>query len=66
MKVQKHDENEVVQKQPPEVFCKKAALKIFGSYIHRETPVLDSLLDKVGDLKPCKLIKRDTDTGVFL
>ena len=66
MKVQKHDENEVVQKQPPEVFYKKAALKIFGSYIHRKTPVLDSLLDKVRDLKPCKFIKRGTDTGVFL
>ena len=56
----------VVQKQPPEVFYKKAALKNFASYIHRKTPLLDSLFNKVGGLKPCNFIKRDTDTGVFL
>ena len=36
-----------VQKQPLEVFCKKATLKNFTSYIHRERPVLESLFNNV-------------------
>ena len=55
-----------VQKEPTEVFYKKAALNNFASYIHRKTPVLESLFNKVGGLKSCNFIKRDTGTGVFL
>ena len=33
---------------------------------HRETPVLESLFNKVADLRPATLIKRDSNTGVFL
>ena len=55
-----------VQKQPPEVFYKTAALKNFASYIHRKTPVLESLFNNVGGLRPLNLIKRDTNTEVFL
>ena len=55
-----------VQKQPPDAFYKKAALKDFASYIHRKTLALESLFNTVGGLMPCNFIKRDTDTGVFL
>ena len=44
----------------------KICSKKFTRLIHRETPVLESLFNKVGGLKPCNFIKRDTDTGVFL
>ena len=42
-----------LQKQPPEVFYKKAALKNFV-ISHRKTPVLESLFNKVADLQPVK------------
>ena len=47
------------QKQPPEVFCKKVVLKNSAKLI-RKTIALESLFNKVGD------IKRYSVTGVFL
>ena len=45
------------QKHTPEVFHKN---------IHRKTPVLESLLNNVGGLQVSALLKRDSNTGVFL
>ena len=39
----------IFQKQPPEVFYKKVVLKNFRN-IHRKTPVLESLFNKVASL----------------
>ena len=39
-----------LKKQPPEVFYKKSFFKKFRS-IHRKTPVLESLFNKVADLQ---------------
>ena len=44
------------QKQPPEVFFKKALKKI--SNIHRKTTVLESLLNKVAAFQPCSFIRK--------
>ena len=46
------------------VLYKKVFLMI--SQFHRKTPVLESLFDKVADLKPWTLLKRDSKTGVLL
>ena len=46
-----------VQKQPPEVFYEKVVLNNFA-YIHRETPVLESLFNKVAVPKACNFIKK--------
>ena len=45
-----------LQKQPPEVFCKKVSLEI--RKFHKKTPVLESLFNKVLDLQTCKFIKK--------
>ena len=51
-----------VQKQPSEVFHKKScSSEICNS--HRETPVLESLLNKV---RPATSLKRDSNTSFFL
>ena len=56
----------IIQKQPPRsVIKKKAALKDFTK-IHRKTPLLESLFNKVAGLKTATLLKRDSSTGVFL
>ena len=34
--------------------------------IRRKTPVLESLFDKVADLKSATVLKRDSNTGAFL
>ena len=41
-----HQINHKYQKQPPKVFCKAG--------VNRETPVLDSLFDKIAGLRPKK------------
>ena len=46
-----------IQKQPPEVFCKKGGLKNFR-IIHRKTPVLE--LENT-----CNFIKKGTPTQVI-
>ena len=51
------------QKQPPEVFYKKAVLKFCN--ILRKTPVLESLFNKITGLQVCNFIKKRL-TGVFL
>ena len=43
-------------KEPPEVFCEKRSFQRFLK-LHRETPVLKSLLNIVGCLKVCNFIK---------
>ena len=56
------------QKQTPKVFYKKGCSKKFRN-IHRKTPVLESLFNKVAKLKACRLatyLKRDYNTGAFL
>ena len=54
-----------LQKQPPEVFCKKRCSKKFHK-IHKKTPVPESLFNKVAGLKPATLLNRGSGTGVFL
>ena len=56
------------QKQPPEVFCKKVALKNFAIFTGK-TIVLESLFNKVAGLqvsRPATLLKRVSNTGAFL
>ena len=58
------------QKQPPEVFCKKVLLKISQYSLHRKTPVLESLFDKVTNLQAAAfstatLSERDSNANVF-
>ena len=50
--------------QPLDMLYKKSVLKKFCN-IDRKTPALDSVLNKVTGLQAC-LLKRDSDTGVFL
>ena len=38
------------------VFCEKKSFEIFCKF-HKITPVLESLFNKVADLKACKFIK---------
>ena len=45
-----------VQKQSRKVFCKKSCSQKLRR-IHRKTPMLESLFNKVADLKACNLIK---------
>ena len=45
------------QKKPPEVFSKKSCSQKFPN-IHRKTPVLESLFQKVADLQDCNFIKK--------
>ena len=55
-----------MQKQPPDVFCKKNPL-LEISNIHRKTPVPESLFNKVVNLRSATLLKNKIDpgTGVF-
>ena len=48
----------------PKVFCKKAVLKKFFK-IHRKTPVLKCLFNKIVGLRPAALLQRDSSKGVF-
>ena len=41
-----------LQKQPPELFCKKKAFEKFCKF-YRKTPVLESLFNKVASLMAC-------------
>ena len=47
----------VVQKQPPEVFYKKCYSKKFDN-IHRKTPALQSIFNKVAGLQVSNFIKK--------
>ena len=49
------------KKRWPEVVLWKRCCKI-----HRKTPVPEPLFNKVADLRPATLLKRDPGTGVFL
>ena len=51
------------QKQPLEVFCKKAVLK--SSQYPQETPVLESLFKNVADLKAWNFIKKRSQNRCF-
>ena len=55
----------VGKKQPSEMFCKKGVLKKFLKF-HRKIAVLESLFNKVAGLRPATLLKRDSNTAVFL
>ena len=46
-----------LQKQPPEVFCRKKCSEKFCKF-HRKTPVLESLFNKVASLHACNFIKK--------
>ena len=50
----------VLQKHPPEVFCKKGAHKILK--INNKRLVLESLFSKVEGFPTCNLIKNETPT----
>ena len=54
-----------VQKQPPEVFYKKVFLKIYQNSQEKK-PVPESPFNKVADLRPATLLKRDSDASVLL
>ena len=43
---------------------KKVFLKVHN--IHRKIPVLEFLFNKITDLRPATLLKRDPSTSVFL
>ena len=47
------------------MFFKKGALKKIHD-IHRKTPVLESLFNKVAVKRPATFLKRDLDTGAFV
>ena len=53
------------QKQPPEVFFKRAVLKIFALFTGKHL-CWCLFFDKIPRLKACSFIKKDTNTGVFL
>ena len=46
-----------VQKQPPEMFCKKRCSKNFRKF-HRKTPVLESLFNNVAGVQAWNFIKK--------
>ena len=48
------------------MFCKKGVLRKFAKFTGKQTPVPETLFDKVSGLSPATLFKRDSDTGVFL
>ena len=55
-----------LQKQSPEVFyIKKAVLKNFEIITHKKTPVLESLFNKVINLKACTFTKKRIPAQVF-
>ena len=49
------------QKQPSDVVFQKSFLKL-----HRKTPALVALFNKVAALRPATLLKRGSNTGAFL
>ena len=53
------------QKQPPEVFSKKGALKNFANFT-RKYPCWSLFLIKLQAFRPATLLKRDSNTGMFL
>ena len=53
------------QKQPPKVFYNKRCFKKFRK-IRKKTPVPESFFNKVAGLRSANLLKRDSDTCVFL
>ena len=53
------------KRQPPEVLYQKKFPKKFQK-IHRSTPLLEYLFNKVVDLRPEALWKRNPEIGVFL
>ena len=56
-----------LQKQPPDVllFTRRAVLKNFSIFSHRKTTVLESLFNKVADLRPCNVFKKRLQHGCF-
>ena len=54
-----------MQKQPPEMFCKKVVLKNFAKFTGKN--LCQSLFfNKGADLRPETLLKEVSGTGVFL
>ena len=47
-------------------FIKKAVLKNFAIFTWKRTPMLGSLFNKVAGLQVLTLLKRNSNTGVFL
>ena len=54
-----------VQKQSPEVFCKKRCSQKFRK-LHRKKPALETFLNKVADLQLANYLKRHSNTSAFL
>ena len=69
-----HEEDgDIIRSSRSQMFSKIGALKklIFNnkkerSNIHRKTPVLESVFNKIAGLRPATLFKRDPETSVFL
>ena len=55
----------IMQKQPAEVFYKKAAVKHFAIFTGKKR-VGVSFLKKLQTFSPATLLKRDSSTGPFL
>ena len=53
------------KKQPPDVFYKKGVLKNFANFTEKRL-CWSFLLIKLQAFKPAYLLKRDSNTGVFL
>ena len=54
------------KKQPPEVFYKKAVLKNLAMFTTRKQLWCSLFLSKLHTLRPVALLKRGSNTGVFL
>ena len=53
------------KEQPLEVFYKRSCSQKFRN-IHRKTPVLESLFNNAGARQTCNILKKDSNTSVFL
>ena len=63
--LQKFDKDRsFIKKQPAEEFCKKDVLKKFHK-IHRKTPGLECLFNKVSGLRPATLLKNRLQRRCF-
>ena len=60
-----HAKNVSVEKQPPEVFCKKAGLRNLAIFT-RKCLGWSFFLIKLQAFRPAILLKRDSNIGVFL
>ena len=54
-----------IQKQPPELFFKNKRFKKFCKF-HKKATVSESYFIKVAELSPETILKRDSNTSIFL